>query len=658
MNGSESPIVGWWPTDSSSLSSFDCCNWVGVTCNSSSGRIVRLELPKKRLIGSFSDSFHNLAQLRTLNLSQNFLRGPLPVSLFHLAHLEVVDLSSNKFNGVLPVNINLPALQLFDISYNAFRGLLPSVLCVNSTGIRVLRLAVNYFNGTISPQFGNCTFLEHLDVASNFLSGIIPNFLFRLPNLQELALQDNMFTIIAGIGNSSSHLVRFDLSSNRLSGNIPDFFYSFPNLSYFSVHSNNLIGGIPPSLSNSQSISTLNLRNNSLNGSINFNCSVTFNLTSLDLGYNSFSGTLPANLSSCQKLKAINLARNHKLIGQVPETFKNFNSLSYLSLSNCSLNNISTALKVLQHCPNLTVLVLTMNFYNEQLPPDVNLQFIALKALVIANCRLTDSIPPWVNGLSLTRLQLLDLSLNHLRGSIPAFFGDFKFLFYLDLSNNSLSGEIPKNLTRLESLISRDISLEEPPTDFPFFKRGDMYKNRELTLQYKQIMRFPPFLDLSSNLLTGPISPDFGNSKRLHVLDLKHNNLSGSIPGSLSGMRSIEMLDLSFNSLTGTIPASLVSLNFLSKFSVAYNNLTGIIPSGGQFLTFTNSSFEGNSGLCGEFFVNCHKIDQDPLQTPASENNEDSDILMPVLTGFGTGFLLTVILLLIVPAIRDKNKTD
>ncbi|KAI3698477.1 hypothetical protein L2E82_42051 [Cichorium intybus] len=373
------------------------------------------------------------------------------------------------------------------------------------------------------------------------------------------------------------------------------------------------------------------------------------NLTSLDLGSNNFSGTIPANLASCLKLKAINLARNN-LIGEVPETFKNFPSLSYLSLSNCSLNNISTALKVLQHCPNLTVLVLTINFYNEQLPPDDDLQFKALKALVIANCRLTGSIPPWLNGL--TQLQLLDLSWNHLTGSIPGYFGDFKSLFYLDLSNNSLSGEIPKNLTQLQSLISRDISLEEPSPDFPFFKR----RNTSMA-QYKQIMRFPPFLDLSSNHLTGPIWREFGNLKKLHVLDLKHNNLSGTIPGSLSGMSSIEMLDLSFNSLTGTIPASLVSLSFLSKFSVAYNNLTGFIPSGGQFPTFANSSFEGNSGLCGEFFMNCRKS-QDPLQTPASEKKKDRAIILPVLTGFGIGFLVTVIVLLVVPAIRDKNKTD
>ncbi|KAL4570200.1 hypothetical protein LXL04_025851 [Taraxacum kok-saghyz] len=656
VNVLESPIVGWWPTDSSSSS--DCCNWIGITCNSTSGRIVRLELPKKRLIGNFSDSISKLNQLRTLNLSQNFLRGPLPISLFHLPHLEELDLSSNKFNGVLPVNINLPALQLLDISYNAFRSSLPSALCVNSNEIRVLKFALNYFNGTIPPQFGKCSFLERLDLASNFLSGIVRDILFRLPNLVELALQDNRFTAIEGIGNFSSHLVRLDLSSNRLLGKIPDFFYNFPNLSYFSVHSNNLIGGIPPSLSNSQSISTLNLRNNSLNGSIDFNCSVMVNLTSLDLGSNNFSGTIPDNLAGCQKLKALNLARNNKLTGQVPETFKNFNSLSYLSFSNCSLSNLSTTLIVLQHCPNLTVLVLTMNFYNERFPPDYNLQFKSLKALVIANCRLTGSIPPWL--INLTQLQLLDLSLNHFSGSIPAYFGDFKFLFYLDLSNNSLSGEIPNKITQLQSLISGGISFEEPSPDFPFFKNRDMYTNRGQSFQYKQIMRFPPTLDLSSNLLTGQIWTEFGNLKKLHVLNLKLNNLSGAIPGSLSGMKSIEILDLSFNSLTGTIPASLATLSFLSKFSVAYNNLTGMIPSGGQFLTFTNSSFEGNSGLCSHFFMDCHKIDEISLKTLVSKNEEDSGIilLVIVLTGFGTGFLVTIIVFLVIPAIRDKNKTE
>ncbi|KAI3694203.1 hypothetical protein L1987_77165 [Smallanthus sonchifolius] len=187
---------------------------------------------------------------------------------------------------------------------------------------------------------------------------------------------------------------------------MPDIFHNFPKLSYFSAHSNNLSGMMPPSLSNSRTISTLNLRNNSLDGSVDLNWSMMVNLTSLDLGSNNFSGTVPANLAFCPKLKALNLARN-RFIGQIPESFKNFESLSYLSLSNCSLNNLSSSLKILQHIPSLTVLVLTMNFHSEQLPSDDNLQFKSLNALVIANCRLTGSIPLWLNGL--TRLQLLDL---------------------------------------------------------------------------------------------------------------------------------------------------------------------------------------------------------------------------------------------------------
>ncbi|KAL4570201.1 hypothetical protein LXL04_025852 [Taraxacum kok-saghyz] len=653
MDGVESSVVRWWPTNSSSSASLNCCNWVGITCNNTSGRVVGLELPKKRLTGSLSDSISNLGQLRTLNLSRNFLNGPLPISLFHLPHLEVIDLSRNKFNGVLPVNINLPALKQLHISDNTFSGVLPSGLCVNSTGVRVLRFAMNYFNGTIPSEFGNCTLLEHLCVAANFLSGNIPGFLFRLPRLQELTLQDNQFTVIEGIGNSSSRLVRLDISSNGLSGKIPDFFRSFPNLRYFSAHSNNLFGGIPPSLSNSPSISSVNLRNNSLNGSVDFNCSVMVNLTSLDLGTNDFSGTIPANLSSCENLKALNLARN-KLTGQVPEAFKNLPSLSYLSLSNCSLSDLSTSLKILQHCPNLTVLVLTMNFHTEQLPSDDHLQFNVLKALVIANCRLTGSIPPWLNGLS--QLQLLDLSWNHLTGSIPGYLGNFDYLFYLDLSNNSLSGEIPKSLTQLPSLISRGISLEEPSPDFPFFKRRNT-TSRESTLQYRQIMSFPPSIDLSSNFLSGEIPPEFGNLKKLHVLDLKHNNLSGTIPSSLSGLRSIETLDLSYNNLTGTIPPSLVNLSFLSKFSVAHNYLRGSVPYGGQFLTFANSSFEGNIGLCGRAVSNCdtRTIPVPSIKKP--EKNIGKIVGMAVGICLGTLFLLALMFMVVI-RVTSRQEVD
>ncbi|KAK9051263.1 hypothetical protein SSX86_027890 [Deinandra increscens subsp. villosa] len=660
MQKLESPIDGWFLSNSSnsSLSSFNCCNWTGIVCDSDSGRIVNLELPRKRLIGGFSDQISDLDQLKKLNLSHNFLKGVIPDSLFQLTHLEILDLSSNEFNGGFPVSFHLPAIQILDLSDNRFLDSIPAGLCVNSTGIRVLKLAANSLNGSIPTELRNCTLLENICLASNSLSGAIPEFLFQLPRLMELDLQGNLFNSInsiAGIGDSVSRITHLDVSSNRLSGELPDFFHKFPNLTRLAAHSNRFTGGIPSSLTNSPAITSINLRNNSFNGAIKFNCSLIKNLTSLDLGTNNFSGYIPDDLSSCHKLKALNLARN-KFKGEIPQSFSKFRSLSYLSLSNCTFSNLKTTLRILNHCPNLTVLVLTLNFRNEELPNDDSLRFKSLKALVIANCGLTGIIPSWIRGLS--RLQLLDLSWNHLTGTIPSYLGDFESLFYLDLSNNSLSGEIPKNVTRLQSLCFQNVSLEEGSPDFPFFKRPNV-STRGLPLQYNQIMSFPPLIDLSSNFLNGSIWPEFGNLKRLHVLDLKHNRLSGGIPSELSGMTSLETLDLSYNNLSGTIPPSLVSLSFLSKFSVAYNHLRGMVPNGRQFGTFGNSSFEGNKDLCGFTCVDDRVNDRDELDrgssTPVSKKRSRSIAGMAVGIGFGTVFLVALMFLIMFRATRKQG---
>ncbi|CAK9166746.1 unnamed protein product [Ilex paraguariensis] len=653
MNSVESPIVGWDTNSSSS----NCCNWVGITCNSSSAlglndpidssRVVRVEIGRRRLMGKLSESLGNLDQLRSLNLSHNFLHGSLPSLLLHLSNLEVLDLSNNDFSGLFPMSINLPSIQFIDISENSFEGLVPVGICNNSTRLTVLDMAVNNFSGNFPAGIGNCSSLEHLCLGSNFLTGGLPEDLFQLPRLTLLTLPDNRFSgqLSSSIGNLSD-LVRLDLSLNRFSGNIPDVFHGFRNLKYCAIQSNNFSGRIPFSLSNSRTIASLSLRNNSLDGSIDLNCSVMTSLVSLDLGSNQFYGLVPDNLPSCPQLKNINLARNN-ITGQIPETFKNFQRLSYLSISNSSIYNISAALDILQHCQNLTTLVLTLNFRDEALPSYPSLQFKALKALIIANCGLTGLVPQWLNGCR--DLQLLDLSWNSLEGTIPAWFGGFQHLFYLDLSNNSLTGEIPKHLSGLQSLIFRNISLEEPSPDFPFFLK----RNSGRGLQYNQIWSFPPTLELSNNFLTGPIWPEFGNLKKLHVLDLKCNNLSGTIPSGLAGMTSIETLDLSHNNLFGSIPPSLVNLSFLSKFSVAYNNLSGVIPTRGQFATFLNSSFEGNQGLCGEPPSSCQagdRVRRESATKSKKKKKKGTIIGMAVGIGFGTAFLLALMFLIVLRA--------
>ncbi|KAK9275019.1 hypothetical protein L1049_022277 [Liquidambar formosana] len=649
LNGldEESGIDGWNTTLSS-----DCCNWVGITCYSSSslglndppdsGRVVKMELGKRRLAGGLSESLGDLDQLKNLNLSGNFLKGSLPTTLFRLPKLEVLDLSSNYFSGSIPASFDLPSIQSLNISQNALTGLIPAGICNNK--ILDINFAVNYLSGYLPPGLGNCTSLQHLCLSSNNLEGSIPEDLYWLQKLNRLSLQDNWLSgqLSDGIGNLSN-LVRLDLSQNMFSGSVPDVFSSFGKLQYFVAHSNNFTGSIPSSLSNSPTLTLLSLRNNSLDGPIDLNCPAMTSLVSLDLGSNQFNGPVPDNLPSCPKLQNVNLAKNN-FRGQVPESFKNFPSLSYLSLSNSSLSNLSAALQILQQCRNLTTLVLTLNFYDEELPSDPTLQFENLKVLIIANCRLSGMIPQWLNGS--TQLQLLDLSWNKLDGTIPVWFGGFESLFYLDLSNNSFTGEIPKSITGLQSLINRNISFEDPLPDFPMF----MKRNQSVRgLQYNQIWSFPPTLDLSNNLLNGPIWPEFGNLKKLHFLDLKFNQFSGSIPSNLSRMTSLEALDLSHNNLSGIIPPSLVNLSFLSKFSVAYNQLYGEIPSGGQFATFPNSSFEGNDGLCGEHASRpCKSANQGPLESPSrARRNKGVIIAMAVGIGFGTAFLLALMFMIV-----------
>ncbi|CAF2143086.1 phytosulfokine receptor 1 [Brassica napus] len=561
-----------------------------------------------------------------------------------------------NWTGITCDNNNTIRVTKLELGNKKLSGTLSESLG-NLDQIKVLNLSRNFIKDSIPLSILTSPTLQTLDLSFNDLSGEIPQTL-NLPSLQSLDLSSNNFngSLSRSIGNLSS-LARLDVSWNSFSGEIPDVFHELTRLKYLSAQTNRLSGGIPRSLASSRTLNLLNLRNNSLTGPLLLNCTAMVELNSLDLGTNRFNGRLPENLPVCKRLKNVNLARNG-FRGEVPESFKNFQSLSYFSLSNSSLVNITSALRILQNCKNLTALVLTLNFNGEALPADDAsvVGFQKLKVLVVANCRLTGSVPRWLS--SSRDLQLLDLSWNRLTGAIPSWIGDFNSLFYLDLSNNSFTGEIPKSLTQLQSLTSGSISLDEPSPDFPFFmKRNESARG----LQYNQIVGFPPTIELGHNNLSGPIWEEFGDLKKLHVFDLKWNELSGPIPSSLSGMTSLELLDLSNNRLSGSIPGSLQNLTFLSKFSVAGNNLTGRIPSGGQFQTFPNSSFEFNN-LCGEHRFPCSGDASSAGTTTyikhSRRRSRGGEIGMAVGIAFGSVFLLTLLALIVLRARRRSGEVD
>ncbi|CAI9757751.1 unnamed protein product [Fraxinus pennsylvanica] len=653
-------------------SSIDCCMWEGVSCDNND-RVIHLLLPSRGLVGSISPSIANLSHLSQLNLSQNSLSGPIPDGFFMaLNRLVIIDISHNRLTGQLSDSDKLMStvaivdfsgnhfygriqssflqralnLQRFDVRNNSFSGSIPSSVCRFSPSIVHLDFSNNDFLGPISQGFGQCPNLLRLKAGFNNLSGAIPSDIYTISALQELYLPANKLSgVIDGSIVNLINLRILSLYGNELTGMIPQDIGRLSNLVQLWLHINKLNGTLPQSLTNCTRLTTLNLRVNLLEGELSaFDFSKFIQLRSIDLGNNFFRGRLPSSLFLCKNLTAIRLATN-SLNGEVLPDIMALQSLSFLSLSNNSLNNITSAMRILTGCKNLSTLILSKNFYNEPLPGDENLiragEFQNLQVLGLGGCGFTGLIPIWLSRLD--KLEVLDLSLNNITGSVPGWFGDLPNLFYLDLSQNLLSGKFTMELIKLRRLATQRTSdqVDQSYLELPVF----VQPNNASNLQYNQLSNLPPAIYLRSNSISGTIPIEIGQLKFIVALDLSDNNFSGSIPDTISNLTNLEKLDLSINYLSGRIPASLTKLHFLSFFNVAYNNLDGPIPVGGQFDTFPNSSFEGNPRLCGKILQRSCSSQSETTHQLARRKGTKREIINWHIFGisFGISFILAVL---------------
>ncbi|CAA7056653.1 unnamed protein product [Microthlaspi erraticum] len=658
--------------------SIDCCSWEGITCDDSlDSHVTAISLPSKGLSGHLPLSLLHLRHLSQLNLSHNHLWGPLPPDfLSSLDQLIVLDLSYNSFSGELPLDqafgngsnriFSIQALDLssnllqgeilgssvslqgafslisFNVSNNSFTGPLPSFMCTSSPQLSKLDFSYNDFTGVISQGLGRCLRLIVLRAGFNGLSGDIPSEIYNLSELEQLFLPVNHLS-----GKIDEDITRLrkltslELYSNHLEGEIPADIGKLSSLRSLQLHINNLTGSVPLSLANCTNLLKLNLRVNQLGGSLTeLDFSRFQSLRILDLGNNSFTGDIPHKVFSCKSLTAIRFAGN-KLTGQISPQVMELESLSFLSISDNRLKNITGALSILQGCRKLSTLVMAKNFYNETIPTNEDLitpdGFPKLQIFGIGGCRLKGEIPAWL--VKLKRLEVIDLSHNKLEGSIPGWLGTLPNLFYMDLSDNLLSGELPKEIFHLRALMSRKAydATDKKYLELPVFVNPN---NVTTNQQYNQLSSLPPAIYMKRNNLTGSIPVEVGHLKALHDLNLSQNFLSGSIPHELSNLTSLERLDLSSNSLSGRIPWSLTSLHFMSYFNVANNSLEGPIPTGSQFDTFPKSYFEGNPLLCGGVLLtSCTAPAQPPATTTDKEDTEE--LRRTFIIGVAIGFFLS-----------------
>ncbi|XP_062167436.1 receptor-like protein 6 [Alnus glutinosa] len=667
--------------------------------------LKELHLSEVDISSTVPNILANLSSLTSLFLEECDLHGEFPTRIFHLPYLsslrvgdnpyligsmpefnrssplESLRLRNTSFSGELPNSIgNLESLKYFYVASCNFFGPIPSSFG-NLTQLILLELGYNGLHGSIPQSISRLANLENLQLFYNHLSGTVEFDLFlKLKNLKRLQLSGNNISLLTKPSTNAT-LPKFEiltLASCDLS-EFPDFLRNQDELGFLDLSENKIHGQIPKWMWNlsKETLWYLDLSSNSLTG---FDQLPVFfpwtNLLVLQLGSNKLRGSLPIPPPS---INSYSVSHNI-LTGEIPQLICNLSSIVFLDVSNNYLSgllpqclgNLSDSLSVLNLHNNsfhgtipetftegnkLKMIDFSQNQLQGRLPRSLA-NCTMLEALNLGHNQMNDTFPFWLGVLP--ELRILILRSNGIYGAMENLNSNFDFLNIriIDLSNNEITGKLPsqyfQNWKAMRTVDVKGIMYMEANGRFTAlgntlvssFTYSMTFTYKGIERVYEKISDAFIAIDLSNNRFEEEIPEVVGYLKGLQLLNLSNNFLTGPIPFSLVNLTNLEILDFAQNKLSGGIPLQLVQLTFLEFFNVSHNHLTGPIPHGNQFDTFPNSSFSGNSGLCGSPLSKKCEDSEDSLPLPpTSEKNQNSLFFLfefgwkVVVMGYGCGII-------------------
>ncbi|CAJ1807798.1 unnamed protein product [Sphenostylis stenocarpa] len=405
--------------------------------------------------------FDNLnSNLYILDLHSNQLLGSIPTYTKYAVHLDYsnnkfstapldldkympfvyfLSLSNNSFEGKIPEAFcNFSYLRLLDLSYNSFNDFIPMCLMTRNSTLRVLNLAGNKLQGSISDTISSSCNLRFLNLNENLLGGVIPNSLANCQSLQVL-----------------------NLGNNHFSDKFPCFLRNISTLRVLILRSNNLSGPIscPHSTTNWEMVHIVDLANNNFTGILpgallKSWTKMVGNQTESHEEYGTLFFDMFDNhdnmrynnlFSVINKFLVIKL---YKLLATEPYTVADHIFAYYVTsnqfggryLDSVTIVYKANQMKWIKIPTTFTSLDLSSNHFQGPIP----LELATLRALHILNLShnaFSSYIPSSIGNL--VNLEAMDLSNNNLRGEIPPAIVNLNFLACLNLSYNHLLGKIP-----------------------------------------------------------------------------------------------------------------------------------------------------------------------------------------------------------------------
>ncbi|CAJ1803108.1 unnamed protein product [Sphenostylis stenocarpa] len=366
----------------------DCCEWEGVKCNSSTGRVTELSLRNSvEQYINYSD-FSVFKDLKHLHLSlDNNIVGC--VGNEGLPSLEVLELKLDNAASILSCVDGLSNLKSLYLSYNSF----------NTSSL-------HHVLETLSSKLSN---LEVLDISGNTLTNDILPSLEGFTSLKELHLSQTELDSdlhIEGLCSKLSNLEVLDLSQN-------------------------------------------NFKDCDIGSALRL--SILTNLTNLALSYNNIHNFVVREGSkSLSRLEELTLDGNMIDGNKLRDSLRALSSsIRVLSMSGNTFKGTIVAgdFKDLSNLQNLR-LDGSRNMENKFLKRIGELT--SLKLLSVAYSDINGTLPQ-ADWFKLKNLEELDLSYNKFDGPLPSSFGNMTSLRILELSQNLFTGQFDSNIASLTS---------------------------------------------------------------------------------------------------------------------------------------------------------------------------------------------------------------